>query len=160
MGLPLPGQPPRSHWSVGEATDLGFYFGDGSVQTDTAAPNTNGDISGAFGSGVDIKSGIPVPYVFIGENGDRLACEYGQTVSASTLGTFQLVPLPGPNAGMYIAYFIAEFVPLPAQSTGKFAGVTGGWVMYAVTEPFLLGSTNPIPYAWYGTGSLTFKNGK
>jgi len=143
---------------VGEATYLGVYYGDGSVQTDTAVPKSNGDISGEFGSG--IESGTPVPYVFIGADGDRLACEYGQTVSASTQGTFELVPLPTFGPGMYMAYFVAEFVPLPAQSTGKFAGVTGGWVMYAVTEPFLLGSTNPIPYAWYGTGSLTFKHGK
>ena len=41
-GLPLPGQTPRSHWIVGEATELGRHYGEGTVRTDSAAfdPNT------------------------------------------------------------------------------------------------------------------------
>ena len=54
------------------------------------------------------------------------------------------------------ALWVAEFVPVPDQSTGKFAGVTGSWVMYAWSEPFVLGSDDPVSYAWEGQGSLEF----
>jgi hypothetical protein len=57
------------------------------------------------------------------------------------------------------ALFIAEFVPQPDLCTGKFAGVTGSWVMIAVTKPFILGSSDPTGYSWEGAGSLTFKQG-
>ncbi len=50
-GLPLPGQPPRFHWAKGVGTDLGIYYGQGTVQTDTASVLPNGDITGTFGSG-------------------------------------------------------------------------------------------------------------
>src|SRR5580698_5490966 len=51
-GLPLPGQSPRHHLSVGEATHLGLYIGDGTIQTDSAAPDpATGEITGEFGSG-------------------------------------------------------------------------------------------------------------
>jgi hypothetical protein len=52
-------------------------------------------------------------------------------------------------------------VAQPDDSTGKFAGATGGWVMYAwTTEPFVLGLTDPVFYAWEGEGSLEFVKGK
>src|SRR5689334_14976662 len=35
-GLPLPGQDPREHWIVGEATHLGRHCGKGTVRTDSA----------------------------------------------------------------------------------------------------------------------------
>lgn len=150
-GLPLPGQAPRPHWIVGNATHLGRHYGEGTVQTDTATFNPDGSISGEFGSGE--------PFVFTGANGDILSCEYGRTeFGASTPGTFELVPVGPP--GFYMAFFIAEFVPVSAECTGKFAGVTGSWVMYAVTEPFLLGSTDPIDYSWEGNGALKFTKGK
>ena len=60
----------------------------------------------------------------------------------------------------YVSWFIAEFVPVSADCTGKFAGVTGSWIMYAVSEPFLLGSTEPINYSWEGNGQLNFKKGR
>ena len=37
FGLPLPGQDPRPHSSLGQATHLGRYTGDGTVETDSAA---------------------------------------------------------------------------------------------------------------------------
>lgn len=152
-GLPLPGEPPRSHWSVGEATGLGAYNGDGLIETDTATPNPNGTITGTFGSAG--------PYLFTDADGDVLACYYGRTdFGASTPGTFILIPLPALGQGVYMAYFIAEFVPYDPACTGKFAGVKGGWTMYAVTGPFVLGSSDPISYVWEGEGTLTYAHGR
>jgi len=149
-GLPLPGQAPRDHWAVGIGTDLGVYHGAGQVQTDTANPQPNGDITGQFGS--------PVPFKFVASNGDVLACYYGRTMfGASTPGTFELVPVPHLGAGVYVAHFLAEFVPFLPDCTGKFEGVTGSWIMYATTEPFVLGASDPVGYWWTGEGSLTLK---
>ena len=164
-GLPIPGQDPRMHWIVGEATHLGRHYGEGSVQTDSAEfdPAT-GKIVGEFGSGS--------PFVFVGANGDRpngddangdrLVTWYGRTDrGASEPGTFTLtiVGFLG-NAPIVQAAWVAEFVAVPDQSTGKFAGVTGSWIMYAFSEPFVLGSNDPVAYWWEGEGSLTFRKGK
>ena len=118
IGLALPGQPARPHWIVGNATHLGRHYGEGSVQTDVNNFVIHGDgrITGEFGSGS--------PFVFTGANGDILSCQYGRTAfGASTPGTFEMVPTGDP--GMYVAYFIAEFVPVSADRTGKFRSVTG-----------------------------------
>jgi hypothetical protein len=153
LGLPLPGQDARPHSIVGNATHLGRHTGIGTVQTDSATfdPAT-GTISGEFGGGS--------PYVFTGANGEKLVCYYGSTdFGASEPGTFELTILGVTDDGSLIveALFIAEFVAQPNQCTGKFAGVTGSWIMYATTEPFVLGSDDPIEYSWQGEGSLTFK---
>ena len=106
---------------------------------------------GEFGSGD--------PFVFTGANGDELATYYGRTdKGASTPGTFTLtiVGVTADGAPIVEALWIAEFVAQPDLSTGKFAGVTGSWVMYAWSEPFVLGSTDPVYYAWQGKGRLTF----
>ncbi|HEV3168679.1 MAG TPA: hypothetical protein VGZ22_32040 [Isosphaeraceae bacterium] len=155
LGLPLPGQAPRPHGIVGEATDLGRHTGEGTVQTDSAAfdPNT-GLINGEFGSGS--------PFVFVGANGERLVTWYGRVDhGASVPGQFQLT-IVGVTAGgslIVTARFVAEFVPVSSLCTGKFAGVTGSWIMIAQTEPFVLGSQDPIDYSWEGDGSLTFRKG-
>jgi len=147
-GLPLPGEPPRPHWAKGIGTDLGIYYGQGTVQTDTASFLPNGDITGTFGSGS--------PFVFTDLHGDQLACYYGRTdFGASKPGTFTLVPVPGLGEGVYVAFFVAQFVPYLPECTGKFARVRGGWVMYAMTDPFVLGSDEPLSYSWVGNGSLT-----
>lgn len=152
-GLPLPGQGTGPHSiDVGNATHLGRYTGLGSVETYSAAfdPDT-GTIKGEFGSGD--------PFVFTGANGDELVCHYGrEDKGASEMGTFELTILGVTEGGQLIveAEFIAEFVPQPG-STGKFAGATGGWIMYAYTEPFVLGSDDPVDYWWEGEGSLTFQ---
>ncbi len=151
-GLPLPGEPARSHWSVGVGTHLGKYSGEGYVETETATFNPDGTITGEFGSAG--------PYLFTGADGDVLACYYGQTAyGASTPGTFELVPLPELGEGVYMAYFVADFVPYAPACTGKFAGVRGGWTMYAVSAPFVLGSSEPLAYWWGGEGTLTFTRG-
>jgi hypothetical protein len=145
VGLPLPGQDPRPHWAIGEATHLGRYYGEGSVRTLTADFNPdNGHFTGTFESGE--------PFVFEAANGDILACDYGHV--ADHPGTFELVPTGDP--GVYVAYWVAEFVPVDSLCTGKFKGITGSWTMYAQSEPFVLGSDDPIAYSWEGRGTLTF----
>ena len=151
-GLPLPDEAPRPHWSVGTATSLGKYTGEGSVEIDTATFNADGTITGEFGSAD--------AYQFTDADGDVLACYYGRTeYGATTPGTFELIPVPELGAGVYVASFIAQFVPYDPECTGKFAGVKGGWTMYAASAPFVLGSSDPLLYFWEGKGTLTFARG-
>jgi hypothetical protein len=151
-GLPLPGQDPRPHWIVGVATHLGLHSGEGSVRTDAAVPDpAAGRITGEFGSGS--------PFVFRGWNGDELACHYGRTdFGADEPGTFELtiVDVLGDGSLVVEALWVAEFVTLPDRSTGKFAGVTGSWIMVARSAPFVLGSADPVYYWWQGEGRLRF----
>jgi hypothetical protein len=151
-GLPLPGEAPRPHWAIGEATQLGSYYGEGTVATDSAAfdPAT-GHIKGTFGSGS--------PFTFFGGHGDRLVCQYGRTAyGASQPGTVDLTILGSTPDGQPIvqALWIAEFVPQPDLCTGKFAGVTGNWIMVAHSAPFVLGSDDPAFYWWQGEGTLIY----
>ncbi len=149
-GIPLPVNS-APHSAVGNANFLRKYSGEGEVETLTADFNPDGTVTGTFQS--------PVPFVFTGANGDNLACYYGNTAyGAENVGTFTLYPVPG-FSGWYVAFFVAEFVPYDPDCTGKFQGVSGGWTMYAITEPFELGSNNPLGYAWAGEGSLTFSKG-
>jgi hypothetical protein len=154
-GLPLPGQPARPHWAIGLATGLDFYFGQGTVQTDSAELDQNtGKIVGQFGSGS--------PFVFTGSNGDELVCWYGRTDHGATQpGTFTLTILEIQSDGSLVveAAWVAQFVAVPNQCTGQFAGVTGSWVMYAYSAPFVLGSSDPVDYWWHGEGTLTFAHG-
>jgi hypothetical protein len=152
-GLPLPGQPVREHViTKGQATHLGNYTGAGAVRTDSAVVDpVQGVITGEFGGGA--------PFVFTGANGDKLVTWYGRTDhGAEDPGTFELTIvdiLPDGNLVVEAAW-IAEFVAQPDLSTGKFAGVTGSWIMYAFSEPFVLGSDDPLEYWWEGEGTLTF----
>ena len=133
-GLPLPGQQPRVHFATGYGTGLGSYTGIGEVQTDTANFHANGDITGQFGS--------PIAYRFVA-NGDVLACYYGNTdFGAKMPGTFELIPVPQLGEGVFIAQFIAQFVPYLPECTGKFSGVGGSWTMFAWTAPFVLDRPN------------------
>lgn len=171
-GLPLPGQEAREHWVVGNATHLGRHYGEGTVQTDNAEFHgpENGlptHITGEFGSG---DGG----FTFTAANGDKLGCHYGRAddnehveVAADEPGTFELtvlgaIPSSDPENPFLIveALWIAEFVPQPSLCTGRFAGVTGSWTMYARSEPFVLGSDDPVSYSWEGEGQLTFVKGK
>ena len=154
QGLPLPGQDARPHWIVGNANHLGLHTGAGTLKTVSADPQPNGTIAGNFGSVED--------FVFTGANGDKLVCEFGRDESGEFVGDFELTIVDVlPDGSLIVeALFIAEFVPVSDECTGKFAGVTGSWTMFAYTEPFLLGSTEPIIYGWDGTGSLTFQEKK
>ncbi len=151
-GLPLPGQGFGFHWIVGEATHLGQHYGEGSVRIDSATGNPDGTITGEFGSGD--------PFVFYAANGDQLLCYYGRTdFGASQPGNFILTIVDVLPSGELVveAQWIAEFVVQPDDSTGRFAGATGSWVMYAFSKPFVLGSTDPVEYWWEGNGSITFQ---
>jgi hypothetical protein len=100
--------------------------------------------------------------VFTGANGDQLVCWYGRTDhGASEPGTLVLTILDVLADGSLVveAEFIAEFVPVPEACTGKFAGVTGSWIMYAFSEPFVLGASDPVNYTKSGEGKLTFQQG-
>ncbi|MBI1325724.1 hypothetical protein GC170_21380 [bacterium] len=160
FGVPLPGQPARPHWVVGEATHLGHHYGEGTVQTLSVDPvSPPGTITGRFGSGS--------PFVFTGANGDKLACDYGDQPGSSASGTFVLTILDvlgilpdGSPILLVEALWTADFVVKPAMSTGRFAGATGGWVMYARSEPFVLGSDQPVFYSWEGTGQVQLNRGR
>lgn len=164
-GLPLPGEAPRPHWIIGTATHLGVHDGDGFVQTDTAFPVFDDDgnligFNGEFGSGLD-GDGNPLPFEFCAANGDKLVCVYGRTqFGASEPGSFELTIVDVLPGGLLVveALWIAEFVPLAGECTGRFEGVSGSWIMYAWSEPFVLGTSDPVGYAWEGAGRLTFRN--
>jgi hypothetical protein len=147
-GLPGPGEDPRPHTATGTATHLGRYIGAGTVETLSVEPDPDnpGGLRGTFQSGS--------PFVFEAANGDLLVTNYGH---GEDPGTFTLTPTDDP--GYFVARWIAFFEPT-AASTGKFAGVTGGWTMYAESEPFRLGSEEPLTYSWYGEGTLTFPKKK
>ncbi len=112
------------------------------MQTDSAFFDPGiGDFGGFYG-----EFGSGDPFVFVAANGDELVCHYGRTdKGASEPGTFELtiVGLTGTECRSSRRTFIAEFVPQP-ECTGKFAGVTGSWIMYAQTDPFVLGSSDPL----------------
>lgn len=155
-GLPLPGQLPRMHWIIGQATHLGRHYGEGTVKVDSAAPNPDtGKIEGEFGSAT--------AFVFTAANGDQLATYYGNTnFGADEPGTFELTILGvTPDNNLIVeALFIADFVIQPALCTGRFAGTTGSWLMIARSAPFVLGSSDPLAYSWEGEGRLTFRRGR
>jgi hypothetical protein len=90
-----------------------------------------------------------VPFVFTAANGDDLAFDYA--------GTVELFPLPD---GEFIGVFVATFTPAFDECTGRFTKVIGGsFVMTAITDPFVLGSTDPTGYTWSGEGTLTYQMG-
>jgi hypothetical protein len=141
--VPLPGDPPAFHFAIGQATGLGRYYGEGEVRVDAITSPTTGEFSSA------------VPFVFTGANGDKLAFHYGRTdFGAEGPG---VVTLHDAGGGEVIAVWVAEFTPVAAASTGRFKKVIGGSVIVtAVTEPFVLGSDDPVAYVWEGKGQLKF----
>ena len=131
------------HWAVGTATQLGKYYGEGNFQI----LNFTGPATAEFSSAPD--------FVFTAANGDDLAFTYGV---ANQPGVVSLTPNSDDS---FTAVFVAEFNPVPAKCTGRFAKVTGGsFVMVAKSEPFfILGTeTTPFAYTWEGNGQLTTGN--
>ncbi len=134
------------HYAVGEASELGTYYGEGKVQLDLFT----GPTTAAFSSAE--------PFVFTAEDGDKLAFTYGDT----TNGAVQPgeVVLSDGGGGNSIATFTAEFNPVIEQSTGRFKDVIGGsFIMIAVTEPFQFGikPVDGVDYTWNGNGTIEFK---
>jgi hypothetical protein len=147
QGLPeFPGGT-ATHTATGTATELGKYTGNGLFQLLSLDPATlTGTFEGSF--------------TFVAANGDKLAMNYG--ANPSNPGAFALMPA---GNGQFVAVFVAEFTPDPAQSTGRFANVIGGgFTMVATSESFALSSgvpgyTTPFAYTWQGAGSLVFATG-
>jgi hypothetical protein len=151
--LPLPGTGPSPiQIDKGQATHMGRHVGFGDVQTYDAAidPNT-GTIKGTFGS--------DLPFTFIDASGDELECTYGGDSGSPNPGTFELFILDVTPEGYLIVEgaFIAEFVV--QGGTGKLAGTTGSWTMYAYSDPFILGAPIETAFRWEGEGKLTFQKG-
>jgi len=138
------------HSATGHATHVGHYTGDGVANVLTFNP--------ANGSGTFRGS-----YTFVAANGDRLALTYGDTRNgAKQDGTFQVHDAGGGNITVE---FIAEFNPIPAKCTGRFADVVdGSFIMIAMTDAFPLqingdGFTPPFDYTWEGEGWIEFGKG-
>ncbi|WP_165228574.1 hypothetical protein [Aquisphaera insulae] len=144
--LPLVPGVPSGHFAVGQATELGRYYGEGAFQVLGFNPDGTANFDSA------------VPFVFTAANGDRLVFTYGDTSNgAAAPGKVTLYPVRG---GLFVAVFVAEFNPVPALCTGRFAKVIGGsFIMTAVTEPFVLGAMDPVGYGWAGEGTLVYKKG-
>jgi hypothetical protein len=146
-GLRPPGEV-TTHLIDGTATHLGHHTGEGNFDIYSLAPTSPTTLEGTFGS--------HDACVFVAANGDELVCYYGRLdKGAADVGTFEITDLDiTPDGPLVEAFFIAEFVVQP-ESTGRFAGASGNWIMYAQTEPFILGSSDPVAYTWEGEGTLT-----
>jgi hypothetical protein len=146
QGIPVVPNVAATHTAVGQATELGRYSAVGQFQLLKFTSPTTADFDSA------------VPCVFQAANGDKLAFTYGDTGNgAKQSGKVQLFPAAG--AKVY-AIFVAEFNPVPASSTGRFRNVSGGsFIMTAVTQPFVLGSTAPVAYTWSGDGWIQYAQG-
>jgi hypothetical protein len=139
------------HYATGHATELDEYSCVGMFTLLPLAPPAGA--TATFSS---------APYCFfIAADGDVLACTYGDVNNgADKPGVVTLTPASG---GRFTAVFIAEFNPVPALCTGRFAKVTGGsFLMVAKSAPFsIVGTqTTPFAYTWEGKGSLEFSKGK
>jgi len=150
FGLSLVPGVAAPHVSIGQATELGRHTGEGFFTIlDFTSP-----LTAEFSS-------APT-YVFTAANGDKLAMTYGDVNNgADSPGEVTLTPNLD---GSLSAVFIAEFNPVPSQSTGRFAKVTGGgFLMIAKSTPFFpIGTTSTTPffYTWEGEGTLEFRKGK
>lgn len=147
VGLPraIGDENAKPHFATGVATHLGRYSGGGMLKLDSIG------FSGEFGSAE--------PFIFTAANGDKLATHYGnKDFGAESPGAYSLTLLGGtPESPLVSAVFIAEFVVQPNESTGRFAGATGSWIMIARTGPFRLFSNEPIPYTWEGEGRIRMR---
>jgi hypothetical protein len=143
-GLPLFAGGTGPHGATGMGTLLGQYTGGGMFTLDGFTSATTGLFHGNF--------------VFVGANGDRLATHYGAVIP----GQVTIIPTAD---GKVVGQFVAVFTPVPGESTGRFANVTGGgFLMVATTEPFdptpnAQGFTMPFHYTWQGFGDLEFGHG-
>jgi hypothetical protein len=143
-GIPVTPNTPRPHDAVGHATHLGKYSCEGMVQLLAFTSTTTANFSSA------------VPCVFTAANGDKLAFHYGRTdFGAAAPGHVQLFDA---GNGKVFSVWLAEFTPVTSASTGRFKKVADGSVlMLAITEPFVLGSNDPVAYTWHGAGWLEFE---
>lgn len=149
-GMPvIPGKT-APHNATGVATHLGRYSSEGEFRLESI------DLTALTGTFSSSK-----PVVFVGANGERAAFHYGRTdFGAKKSGTFKVMPQAD---GKVVGQFVAEFTPVPAESTGRFRNVIGGsFIMVATTQPFVLsvneqGYTPPFAYSWVGAGALVLR---
>jgi hypothetical protein len=130
--IPLTAVP---HSTVGNATELGNYTGEGFFQI----LDYTGPLTAEFSSAPNV--------VFVAANGDQLAFTYGDTDNgAKQPGEVTLFPEAD---GSFTAVFVAEFNPDLENCTGRFEKVTSGsFVMVAVSEPFFILGTATTPFAY------------
>ena len=147
-GLPTAVNVAAPHWAIGVANETGKYYAAGNFQL----MQFTGPTTANFSSAPDV--------VFVAANGDNLAFTYGVVSNGAkqpgqvTLTPVGMTPQGGP---IFTARFVAEFNPLLAKCTGRFAKVTGGsFIMIAQTEPFVWGATDPVGYKWQGSGSIVY----
>lgn len=142
FGVPVP------HNATGNGTSLGEYTGDEGVFQSLGfdAATFSGTFRGRF--------------VFVAANGDRLVSSYGDTSNgASVPGDYYAVPA---GNGLFRIVFVAEFNPIVAECTGRYADLVGGsFFMVAMTEPFELtvdanGFTPSFDYSWFGDGYMEY----
>ena len=146
-GISLIPLTPVPHPTTGNATELGRYTGLGFFQI----LNFTGPLTAQFSSAPDVT--------FVAANGDKLVMTYGVVANgAAQPGQVTLTP----NAdGSFTAVFVAEFNPVLAKCTGRFASVTSGsLIMIAMSSPFFIVGTNttPFTYVWQGEGVLVYGN--
>jgi len=145
VGLPLVPLTPAAHDATGVATELGMYRGAGLFQL----LNYTGPLSAQFSSAPD--------FTFVGANGDKLVMTYG-VVSNGARQPGQVTLTPNAD-GSLTAVFVAEFNPVIARCTGRFANLAGGsLIMVAVSSPFFVlgANTTPFTYTWQGEGQLVY----
>jgi hypothetical protein len=149
---PAPDSDPRMLTATGEATYLGRYQGEGTIQTFSLDGPTQGVFTGTFGSGS--------PFNFTAANDeDVLATRFGKTdIDSPETGYFTLTIVDFTSDGVPIVtgHFVAQFDVLPDLSRGRFTGVTGSWLMTVDSERFVLGSDMPTGFQWEGAGTLHF----
>jgi hypothetical protein len=150
-GLPLVPGGTGPHSATGKATQLGKYTGEGTFEMGSLNISPTGAVTGTFQGTM----------VFVAANGDRLAFVYG----AGTSGVFT-GQMSADGTAVENVEFDAIFTPDPANSTGRFAQVTGGgFRMIAKAESISLisavqGFTAPFDYTWSGEGTLEYGKGK
>ena len=153
----------KPHTSIGGGNILGPHEGAGSFEiVDGPFPSFDSKgnlvaLTAAFTSG-------PTGYNFISRDG-TLAIDYGvgPVGTAGVPGTvvLKVLRVDGPIA-LVSAHFLANFEIDPSESTGKYTGSRGRWLMDAKsTQPFRLnllnGTSEPFRYVWRsrpGTGSI------
>lgn len=149
-GLPLIPGLSADHPATGTGTDLGKYTGAGSFTLGSLSISPTGQVSGTFQGS----------FVFVAANGDKLAMTYGDGFTGVVTGQ-----LTADGTAVVNVKFDAIFTPDAANSTGRFADVTGGgfrMIAQADSISLIPGSpyTAPFDYTWSGEGSLVFAKGK
>jgi hypothetical protein len=137
------------HYATGQATELGRYSCEGMFQ-----------LLGFNSATVATFSSAPF-CVFTAANGDVLTCTYG--VVANGAAGPGVVTLTQVSPTSYTARFVAEFNPVPAMCTGRFANlISGSFIMVAQSTPFSFEGdhTSAFNYTWEGNGSLEFGKGR